>query len=78
MPRHPPAPSETRSLNRRGPLLTEERARRAREYGADIVLNPVECNVVEEIMKLTGGLGCDVYVEASGSPKSAVDTKNCA
>lgn len=57
--------------------VREERARRAREYGADIVLNPVECNVVEEIMKLTGGLGCDVYVEASGSPKSAVQGLNC-
>lgn len=41
-----------------------------KDFGADIVLNPMECNVVEEIMKLTGGLGCDVYVEASGSPKS--------
>lgn len=57
--------------------VREERARRAREYGADIVLNPVECNVVEEIMKLTGGLGCDVYVEASGSPKSAAQGLNC-
>ncbi|WP_333813840.1 alcohol dehydrogenase catalytic domain-containing protein [Muricomes intestini] len=26
--------------------------------------------VVEEIMNLTDGLGCDVYVEASGSPRS--------
>lgn len=41
-----------------------------KDFGADVVLNPMECNVVEEIMKLTGGLGCDVYVEASGSPKS--------
>ncbi|PWJ49115.1 alcohol dehydrogenase catalytic domain-containing protein [Faecalicatena contorta] len=41
-----------------------------KDFGADVVLNPMECNVVEEIMKLTSGLGCDVYVEASGSPKS--------
>ena len=41
-----------------------------KEFGADLVLNPMECDVVAEIMKLTGGLGCDVYVEASGSPKS--------
>lgn len=41
-----------------------------KDFGADIILNPMECNVVEEIMKLTDGLGCDVYVEASGSPKS--------
>lgn len=41
-----------------------------KDFGADIVLNPAECNVAEEIRKLTGGLGCDVYVEASGSPRS--------
>ncbi|MBS4208080.1 alcohol dehydrogenase catalytic domain-containing protein [Bacillus sp. FJAT-50079] len=41
-----------------------------KDFGADVVLNPMECDVVEEIMKLTDGLGCDVYVEASGSPKS--------
>lgn len=52
--------------------LREERAQKAREYGADVVLNPAKVNVVDEIMKLTDGLGCDVYVEASGSPKSAV------
>ena len=34
------------------------------------MLNPAECDVVQEIKKVTGGLGCDVYVEASGSPKS--------
>lgn len=41
-----------------------------KKYGADYVLNPAKCNVAEEIRKLTGGYGCDVYIEASGSPKS--------
>lgn len=56
--------------------LRDERAQMAKEYGADIVLNPASCNVSEEIMKLTNGLGCSVYVEASGSPRSAVQGLN--
>lgn len=50
--------------------VKENRLAMGKEFGADLVLNPMECDVVEEIMKLTDGLGCDVYVEASGSPKS--------
>lgn len=50
--------------------VKENRIEMAKEYGADIVLNPLTCNVREEILKLTNGLGCDVYVEASGNPKS--------
>ncbi len=56
--------------------VRKERAELARQYGADLILNPMECNVVEEIRKLTGGLGCSVYVEASGSPRSAVQGLN--
>lgn len=41
-----------------------------KEFGADYVFNPMECNVEEEILKLTDGYGCDVYIEASGSPRS--------
>ena len=38
----------------------------ARKAGADLVLNPREVDVVSEIKKLTGGYGCDVYIEATG------------
>jgi len=41
-----------------------------KEYGADVILNPMECDVAAEIKKLTDGLGCDVYIEASGSQAS--------
>lgn len=34
------------------------------------MINPMKCNVEEEIKRLTGGYGCDVYIEASGSPRS--------
>lgn len=47
--------------------LKRSRLDKAKEYGADIVLNPREVNVVEEVKKLTDGYGCDVYIEASGN-----------
>ena len=39
----------------------------AKQCGADVVLNPSKCNLMEEINKLTDGLGCDVYIEATGA-----------
>ena len=42
----------------------------ARKCGADIVLNPSKCNLIEEIMKITDDLGCDVYIEATGAESS--------
>lgn len=50
--------------------LKEKRLALGKEFGADVVLNPAQCNVVDEIHRLTNGLGCDVYIEASGSEKS--------
>lgn len=52
--------------------LKEERLKKAREFGADLVWNPAEVDVVEEIMKLTDGYGCDIYIEATGHPSSVV------
>ncbi|MDI3548803.1 MAG: erythritol/L-threitol dehydrogenase [Halanaerobiales bacterium] len=40
----------------------------ARACGADVCFNPEKVNVIEEINKLTDGLGCDVYIEATGHP----------
>ena len=34
------------------------------------MLNPTECDVVEKVRSLTGGFGCDVYIEATGHPQS--------
>lgn len=42
----------------------------AQELGADVVINPLEEDPVERVKKLTGGLGCDVVLEASGSPQA--------
>jgi threonine dehydrogenase-like Zn-dependent dehydrogenase len=41
----------------------------ASELGADLVLNPAEADAVAEVRRLTEGYGCDVYIEATGSPK---------
>lgn len=52
--------------------MKEERLEKAKEFGADLVFNPGSCNVVEEIRKLTGGYGCDIYIEATGHPSSVI------
>jgi len=40
----------------------------AEQLGADAALSPLECNVVEEVMRRTGGRGADKVVEAVGHP----------
>jgi len=40
----------------------------ARELGADVVLNPTECDVVAEVKHLTDGAGADKVLEAVGHP----------
>ncbi len=47
--------------------LKESRRQKALDFGADLVMDPTQVNVVEEVRKLTGGYGCDVYIEAVGS-----------
>jgi len=50
--------------------IKDHRIEMGKKYGADLVLNPLKCDVVAEIMKATNGLGCDLYIEASGAPQS--------
>jgi L-iditol 2-dehydrogenase len=52
--------------------MIDNRLEKAKEFGADIVLNPSKVNVVEEIMNMTDGYGCDIYIEATGHPSSVV------
>ena len=49
--------------------LHDKRLKLAREYGADYVFNPQECDVVDEVKKLSDGYGCDVYIHCSGHPE---------
>jgi threonine dehydrogenase-like Zn-dependent dehydrogenase len=48
--------------------LDDERLKLAKELGATITLNPGKVNVVEEVMKITGGRGVDVGIEVVGHP----------
>lgn len=47
----------------------ENRLKMSRKMGADVTLNFRECNVVEEVLKLTGG-GVDVAIEALGTQET--------
>lgn len=50
--------------------LRQGRLDKGAQYGANLVMNPLEEDVVSKIRELTDGYGCDVYIEASGSEKS--------
>ncbi|MBM9613858.1 zinc-binding dehydrogenase [Desulfobulbus rhabdoformis] len=43
----------------------------AKECGADIILDPLECDVVAEVKKMTGGSGADVSFECIGHKDTA-------
>lgn len=40
----------------------------ARRFGADVAINVLETDAVQQVRDLTDGYGCDVYIEASGNP----------
>jgi len=47
--------------------VQEARARQAAEFGADLVLDPMEQDLREAVLKATGGRGADVVIVAVGS-----------
>lgn len=50
--------------------LIDARLELAKKYGADVVLNPKKCDLLKEIQDMTEGVGCDIYIEATGHPAS--------
>jgi len=50
--------------------LKENRLELAKKFGADIVMNPAKEDVIKKLFKMTDGYGCDIYIEATGHPKS--------
>lgn len=42
----------------------------AKKFGADYVIDPTTQNVVQEVEKITGGMGCDVVYECAGVPET--------
>ena len=51
--------------------MQDNRLEKAMQFGADLIWNPGKMDVVKEIMALTDGYGCDVYIEATGHPSSS-------
>jgi len=52
--------------------MIDSRLEKAKEFGADIVMNPGKEDVVARVNELTDGYGCDVYIEATGHPSSVL------
>ncbi len=44
----------------------------AKKLGADIALDFTKVDTVEEVLKLTDGYGCDVYIHNSGHPSGVI------
>ena len=57
--------------------MNDARLEKAKEFGADIVMNPGKEDVVAKIKEMTGGYGCDIYIEASGHPSSVQQGLDC-
>ncbi len=53
-----------------------ERLALAKQFGADLTMNPLHDDVVARVKELTEGYGCDVYIEATGHPSSVVQGLN--
>jgi 2-desacetyl-2-hydroxyethyl bacteriochlorophyllide A dehydrogenase len=50
--------------------LEDHRLDKAKEFGADVVINPSKVNALEQVKKYTDGNGCDVYLEVTGHPSA--------
>jgi erythritol/L-threitol dehydrogenase len=49
-----------------------DRLELARKFGADLVLNPLNDDVVKIVKEMTNGYGCDIFIEATGHPNAVV------
>jgi L-iditol 2-dehydrogenase len=48
--------------------MIDERLQLAKSFGADVIINPREQDALAVVRSVTDGYGCDVYIEATGSP----------
>jgi threonine dehydrogenase-like Zn-dependent dehydrogenase len=48
--------------------LSDDRLQVAKRTGADLGINPKKEDAIKTVLGLTGGYGCDVYIEATGHP----------
>ena len=57
---------------------SEERLARAKEFGAEVLINPLKTeNVVQAIRDLTHGRGADASLDASSSPQARAQAVRC-
>jgi L-iditol 2-dehydrogenase len=56
--------------------INDGRLATALKFGADIAINPTKEDAVKKVLELTGGYGCDVYIEATGNPIGVVQGLN--
>ena len=52
--------------------MVAERLALAKQYGADVIVNPKDQDAVRLVKDMTGGYGCDVYIEATGATGGVV------
>ncbi len=50
--------------------MMDERLELARRFGADEVINPGREDAIARVLELSGGWGCDVYIEVTGHPSA--------
>lgn len=56
--------------------INESRLQSAKKLGADLAVNPQKEDAVQKVLGMTGGYGCDVYIEATGNPAGVVQGLN--
>jgi threonine dehydrogenase-like Zn-dependent dehydrogenase len=52
--------------------MKPQRLELCRKYGADVLINPADVDAEKAVLELTGGYGCDVYIESTGHPNGVV------
>jgi erythritol/L-threitol dehydrogenase len=52
--------------------MVPERRELALKFGADVVIDPANEDALAIVQGLTGGYGCDIYIEATDSPSGVV------
>ncbi len=48
--------------------INNKRLELAKNFGADVCINPAEEDAIKLVKDMTDGYGCDVYIEATGAP----------
>lgn len=58
--------------------VLDKRLEKAKELGADYLINSTECSVIEELFKITDGDGADYVFETAGVPRTVELTADLA